>query len=72
MKLFLERALTLAAASRVAVVGQHGFNQASCGRAGHASRARLALVHPHPYHFTSSTRRFFAFPSSVSFDATGA
>ena len=43
-----------------------------------ARPACLSIQHPRAkksparYHFTSSTRRFFALPSSVSFDATGA
>ena len=46
-----ERVSALAAARRVAVVGEHGVNQASCGRARSASRAqRAAQVRPGPEH----------------------
>jgi hypothetical protein len=36
------------------------------------ARLRVRCTSPARYHLTSSTRRFFALPSSVSFDATGA
>jgi hypothetical protein len=43
-------------------------------RTGGCQRRTILWAEENParYHFTSSTRRFFALPSSVSFDATGA